>query len=312
MDNASKLEIHYFLRDHSHSLDALLRNKCEADFLAVAYEIISELDLPITLEAEALAEGGLKDLWKFVGENSNQLTVLLLLVTAIFTYQLIPDSELTELKKEETRLSIEKLKKELKESEHHEDTIEEAAIALSQVTKIVARKSEFYKKLAHTPKVTKIGYSILDEQNNPIKPEKEIDRSEFRKYILRSNKLPTEVIEDAEIEIVAPVLREGNAKWKGIFIEAPPISFEMNDKVFKSAVLSGQISFKNGDVISCILEIHKEISETGEIKITKYSVPTVLDKIEGNQRKETESGKRYRRDKINQSRQRSLNFDQNI
>jgi hypothetical protein len=73
------------------------------------------------------------------------------------------------------------------------------------------------------------------------------------------SKLPLDVIEDAQIEIVAPVLSAGDAKWKGIYNDLP-ISFEMNDQVFKQAVLGKQISFKNGDMIVCVLEIHREVS----------------------------------------------------
>ena len=62
MITAEKFEIHYYLKDGSHSMDAVVKNKCEAELLAVAYEIIDLLDLDVTINAEALREGGVKEL----------------------------------------------------------------------------------------------------------------------------------------------------------------------------------------------------------------------------------------------------------
>lgn len=309
MKQAAKFEIHYYLSDQSHALDAFVRNKCEADFLAIAYEIARELDLPLKIDAEAIKEGGLKDLWKFIGDNSDQIGVILLVLTTVFSYLGIPDSELTALQKEEHQLTIEKLKRELGKGEVDKETIEEGASALINSTKIMVRRSEFYKKLNQTTKINKIGFSSLDENNQPVEPEKKVQRSDFLKFILRDNTIPTEVDEEAEIELVAPVILRGNAKWKGIYQEGSPISFEMKDQDFKATVLNGSISFRTGDVIICVLEIHKKISETGDIKVSKYVVPTVLDKIQGGIRKETTSGKSYRYNKRLASRQQSFLFN---
>ncbi len=82
----------------------------------------------------------------------------------------------------------------------------------------------------------------------------------------------------------------------------------MNDKEFKIAVISKQISFKNGDTIRCILEIHRKLNEIGEVVITNYVVPTVLEKIDNGIITETESGKKYRREKNLKKKQISLDL----
>jgi hypothetical protein len=64
MSALKKFEIHYFLPDNMHSMDAVVKNKCEAEFLAIAYEVIRLLELDITLNTEALKEGGLRDIWE--------------------------------------------------------------------------------------------------------------------------------------------------------------------------------------------------------------------------------------------------------
>ena len=68
MTTATKFELHYFLSNDIHSIDAILRNKCEAELLAIVYEAISIMGLDVTIEAEALQEGGSKrimeDAWR--------------------------------------------------------------------------------------------------------------------------------------------------------------------------------------------------------------------------------------------------------
>lgn len=316
MMNAAKFEIHYFLQNDSHSMDAIVRNKCEAEFLAIAYEIIRTLELVFTLEAEAHEEGGLRDIWKFVGKNGTQISIFIAALALIVSLKPATDVTLTELQKEETRLSIEekklnieKLKRELSDGNTPtQETLKKASTAANQNHVIVVHKSNFYKKLNYYEKVTQVGFTALDNDNNPVSNEMIIPRSDFPKFILLSNKLPVEIIEDAQIEIVAPVLREGRAKWKGIYVDPPAISFEMNDTAFKEAVLAKQISFKNGDIIRCVLEIHREVNEVGEIIIIKYAVQAVLDKIENGIRTETESGKKYRREQEAKKAQTSMDF----
>ncbi|ENM3825773.1 hypothetical protein AB5A11_003551 [Vibrio cholerae] len=38
MNQADKLEIHYYFNDESHNIDAIVRNKCEAEILAILLE----------------------------------------------------------------------------------------------------------------------------------------------------------------------------------------------------------------------------------------------------------------------------------
>ncbi len=306
MKNAAKFEIHYHLQNKSHSIDALVRNKCEAEFLAIAYEIISQFELGITLEAEAWSEGGLRDRWKTLSFTDKIASVTLLVTVLATVMSRVPVSD--PLQDTKNCLEIEKLRQELSQDVISQTVIDSCAEYIQKSPKIRTRRSNFYKHLRHNEKVYKIGFSSLDEDSAPITDEKTVLRPDFPKFILLSNKLPVEIIEDAQIEIVAPVLREGNAKWKGIYIEPTPISFEMNDREFKQAVLAKQISFKNGDIILCVLEIHREVNEVGELATPKYAVQTVLDKIENGVRKETASSKKYRRELEAKKAQTSMDF----
>jgi len=297
-------------------MDALLRNRCESELLALAYELIKEFDLDISLNIEALQEGGIRQIWDLLGKNSPQLTFFTAIAALVVPFYMNhTDSELLALQKQDTLLSIEerqltirKLKIELDKGKLSSQSLTTASQLANSNRKIIYRKSNFYNHLLKTSDVTQVGFSELGENNQPLSNEIIIPREKFSRFILRSNKLPVEVIEDAQIEIVSPVLREGNAKWKGIYIGETPISFEMNDNTFKGDVLAKKVSFTNGNIIVCVLEIHRELDEAGEIKITKYSVTSVLKKADNGTLTETTSSKQYRYEKEQSSRQTSLKF----
>lgn len=291
-------------------MNAVARNFCEQDLLNIAYEVIEELGFDVQIETEAFTEGGLKECWKFLGDNSAQLLVLAAILTVVFTYLMIPDSEAVRLDKELKRLSIEKLKKELSEASVVGDqTVDEVSTVLAENNgKIIVKKSEYYKRLALDPKVESVGYSVLDDNKVPIGSEKLVQRGDFPRFILLSNKLPKVVLEDAFITIVSPVLKEGRAKWKGFFNDET-ISFEMYDHNFKDSVLSRKVSFTSGDSYICVLEVYKELNEVGDEKIINYRVTDVLKKVEDGVKIETESGKSYRKAKEMQSKQGVLGLD---
>lgn len=296
---AEKLELHYYLSGESHVMDALVRNKCEAEILAIIVEISSVLGLEVHIETGAYQEGGLKEIWQFIGRNNNQLMLLLSVLILILSRVPLSDPEQDELTKEATKLtieekklSIEKLKQELKAGEVKKETIDAASNAISGHLKVAARKSNFYKNLAGCEKVTGVGMLPLDKNNKPTADEKFIPRSDFRKFIIFTNDLPAEIIEDAKIEIISPVLKEGKYNWKGMY-QGSPISFSMTDADFKNSVLREEISFQHGSVIECVLTIHRKFDEVGDVVITGYSVATVIRKTDGVTSFETVQGKRY-------------------
>lgn len=308
MKEANKFEIHYYLENDSHSMDALIRNKCEAELLAIAYEIISQFDFGITIEAEAWEEGGLRNWWKTLPSSHKNNIITGVFCTILgATLARIPNED--HLEKTERCMNIENLKKSLSLEVISQEVTEECIKYIQYNQKVAVHKSNFYKKLNHYKKVHEVGFVALDKENKPINKEDIVVRNDFLKFVLLTNKLDTEIIEGAQIEIVAPVLKEGNAKWRGMYIEPNPISFEMRDKDFKEAVLKKQVGFKTGDSILCVLEIHRELNEVGEIKITNYVVQVVLEKIDNGERKETESGKKYRRETELKRAQLNLNLN---
>lgn len=314
MIQADRFQIHYYLANDSHAMDAFVRNKCEAELLALFQEVCATLGTSIGIESLPLEQGGLREFWKVYGDNATQinttLTLLAVLVSVASTaLSRIPVSdpekdgrektiqELTIEEKrltiEEKRLTLEKLREEMKAGQTTPETIEKAAIAAEFNLKIQSRRSNFYRHLTSYEKVTAVGFSAVDETKSEVVVERMVPRSDFRKYVLFDNNLPTETVEEATIEIVAPVLKEGNYKWKGIY-EGEAISFSMTDAEFKNAVLLEQVAFQHGSYINCVLHIHRKFNEIGDIEITGYSVITVLDKTDGGATHETLQGKKHR------------------
>ena len=294
MQAPAKLELHYFLRDKSHSMDAFVKNKCDTELLAIANELISELNLDISIETEALKIGSVKDFWQATKGKKEDIalffSVMTFLITIPSAINSFPDKELIELQKKESKLSIETMKRNAKEAKKNTEDLE---LLINNNYKIDARKSNFYKQLAKYPKVTQIGVSQLSKENRIIGEEKVIKRLQFKGFILQTNKLETIVDENARIEITGPILDAGKSKWKGLY-EGETITFNMKDQSFKQSVLSRKTSFSNGSYVICILEIEQEIDDIGEIKKPIYNVKTVLDEGDQYEKNETKSGKKYR------------------
>ena len=312
MDIANHLELHYYFTDKSHEIDSLIRNKCEAELLAIIYEVASSLGVDAKVITEASREGGFREVWKLIEGHSSAITVVLLVVQILVTTipQLV-DSEKEELEKELIKLQIEETQhnlKEIRENIKSQEQIEvnasEAATQLKKNLKIIKRKSNFYTNLSAYQKATKVGVSALDDKYQPTSDEIFVEKKDFRNFILRSNKLRAEEVE-TEIEIISPVLKEGKYKWKGIYNDEP-ITFDMLDASFKDSVIIDDIPFQHGTRILCALRINRELDEVGDIKIKGYSVTTVIEKIDGASIQETPQGKKYRHTKKQKENQAEL------
>lgn len=284
-------------------MDALLRNRCEAELLAIFQEVALALDIPCEIEAQALTEGGLREIWKWVGANATQLNVILpviailvALVSQIYESEREALSkELTELSIEEKKLQIEKLRKELREVDpKSENTVRENAIQLlKREPKIIVRRSNFYKHLQNRKNVEFIGFTSLNSNFQPSEPEKLVSHSDFWRFVLTSHLIKPITVEEAKIEIISPVLREGNYKWKGIYNEQI-IGFTMQDSDFQYLVLREEVTFQHGTFLECVLNIHRKLDEVGEVEITNYVVTTVIRKYDDRQAIDTPQGRVYK------------------
>jgi hypothetical protein len=310
MEEAEYFGLHYYLQHGSHSMDAVVRNKCEREILAVFFEVARQLNAPICLETYAHSEGGLKEIWKAIGKNNNQLTLIALVMSIFLSRVPVADPELVALEKEAKRLEIEKARLEienLKEDsperrEHTQQVAEAIASNLQSNGKMAVRRSNYYKLLLDYSKVESVGYNPRPTDPRPA-PEAVVPRQDFPRFILGSDKLPVETDDDALIEVFAPVLTDGNYHWRGYYL-GNPISFAMLDPQFKASIVAKKVHFQHGTRLRCVLNIHKKYDEIGEVTVTGYSVVTVLDQSEaGTDFVETPQGRTYRHAKALQETQ---------
>lgn len=81
-------------------------------------------------------------------------------------------------------------------------------------------------------------------------------------------------------------------------------SYHMNE--FKNIVLTGQVPFKNGSSIICLLLTSKKIDNQGNEKVTGYEVLEVYNYFENEAPIETPEGKRRRQKEKAEKSQMSL------
>lgn len=315
INRANKIELHYFFRDDSHAMNAFVRNDCEKELLTIFREIIASLYIHVDIESEALTEGGLREIWKFLGKNGVQITLILAIIGILLSRIPVENKELVNLQIENLKLDNELKRQELKKIKNEiisdedltEDVVERAIEILDNDYKIIWHKSNFYKKLNLYPKITKLTTQKLNEHNEPLEKEKSIERLQFRSFILRSDTFPPNIDEEAVIDIISPVLIKGNFSWKG-FYKGEIINFEMADTEFKNSVLNKEIEFVNGTTIKCVLHQNRKIDETGFVKIVQSKVLTVFEINTRNSLIATEQGKKYSQDKKLKNDQLSFNF----
>jgi len=289
-----KLELHYYLKNNSHALDAMTRNKCEHEYLSLVLEIARLLDIDIDIISLPSEEGGFREYWDVLGKNSGQITVVLALIAIIIS--LVPnrndlkverlENEIKNLKEQINNINNEKVKREM---------IVNLSVKINQTSKIANYKSNFYDTLQNDSKIEFIDTSVY-ANGQIIEKSHKIKRDEFPKFIINKNKLPVEIIENAKIEIISPVMRQGRYRWKGIY-KGETIDFYMLDKNFKSAVLNNKIDFNSSFFIECRLEIKKMIDDLGNIKIKSYYATLVLSYNYNDSHIETLQGKKYIQEK---------------
>lgn len=313
--NINRLQFHYWFADKSHTMDALVLNKCERELLELTKVVASICGVSIKMETEPTSRGGLKG-WLTILPKSEKktkpyrvATVTTLLAATIITPlgesignktsafidqvadALIADSE----NSEELQNEIAKLRAEIG-----------ARIQLiDQSNTTRKRRSNFYDLLRKYLKVKKFSVVLERASKKPVINEEIISREEFQRYILVTDQLQPEVLDNVAVEIISPVLGKGKFKWKGMY-EGAPISFSMKSDEFISLVQSGKVEFKNGTTINCRLEIEKKINSAGIERITSYNIVHVNSYQESGKAVETTEGKQQRQKQEVAKKQLSL------
>lgn len=283
-----KLEVHYYLNDCTHSMNAFVRNKAEKDLLEALRHIGYILNSELEIETVAYQEGGLKE-YIFIGFLGT-LHYLSPAINDITVHYMTKDAITTELDKkikEETLKNIQ-LDNKLKEQEIEND------INKKLENKVVQKYvSNFYKRINDYKKVHKVGFKDMEGDANEII----VERKYFKNFVLEDN-VTLEEDDDAMIEIISPVLKEGKYNWRGKY-KGEKVDFSMGDSRFKQEVIDGKHIFLNGSLILCHLQIKTTFDEFGDEKRKSYSVQKVYgtQELELGELKLRDSGKKKKKDK---------------
>jgi hypothetical protein len=304
MDLANCFETHYYLTNSGHQIDAIVRNKCEAELLEILITTAERLNVDVTILKDIPRNGGYREWWRIEATKSEKVLITVALLpflvqipNPINTYQSYNEkkqnAKLIEKKIEHFDLLNEGLKidNELKKKD-----LDKIVNELNRDSKIIKNKSNFYSHLEKCKYIDKVGFSEIDEEFKPISNEKVVHRKDFHKYIITPENLFPETDDNAIIEITAPNLSAGTVKWRGIYNDIQ-IKFDMKDKQYLTEVYGQKVSFSKGSKIRCVLQMEREKDEAGEVKIINYSVITVIEKIDGENSYETAQGKSYRKNK---------------
>lgn len=294
-----RLGIHYYFDDDSHSMNAFIRNQMEKNYLDIITEIARILGAEVKIESQAREEGGVKENIIIILLAGNLLSYFAPSINDIVTYYATGGYERDKLENRLKELQIERYEIENEvEKQKLQDLIKNKSKELYESQKIRRSFSNFYKKAKQYEKLTQIGYKGSKDDEIIIK------RDEFGYFVLDTSS-DVEFDDDASIEIISPVLKEGKFKWKGIY-KGEKIDFSMVDRDFKKSVIEKKHNFENGSTIISKLEIKNTFDELGEkAKNTSYRVEKVYGIIKNDIIIKTNAGRKKDK-KIAESNERSL------
>lgn len=63
------IELHYWFSDDSHTMNAVVYNKCEYEFLGIIKEIATKLEIDVEIETEPLQNGGIRSWLRFKSKD---------------------------------------------------------------------------------------------------------------------------------------------------------------------------------------------------------------------------------------------------
>lgn len=185
----NKLELHYFFseEDKTHTMDAVIRNKCEHELLQIVSTVSKELGFQLKIETEAYEEGGLVEFYNFIGSAEGQaimalsnfaITVIGIIVARIPLRKSKLDIKEQKLSIKEKKLNIEaqklnlkllKIELEKKNVELPNINIEKINFIINNNIKVIKHTSNFYKTLYNYQKSVNCQLQLLILLKNKLK-----------------------------------------------------------------------------------------------------------------------------------------------
>lgn len=310
--SSSLFRIHYYLNDGSHALDARIRNQAERAFLDTVQAVSDILGVRVTVKSHAYEKGGLTEIFAIditdvvcqgMVVGGALLAYFRPIILRILEHFFTTHTEKGKLELENLRKSNEKLILEIAKLKQgatgcgdateaaHEAGHINASGAVPETGRnfgVLKKRSNYYALIKKHEALDAVEFSVGDNGGVLVR------RAEFDAYIV-SDSVDVDVDDDAEIEIISPVLIEGKYKWKGIYC-GQTIQFSMGDTAFKSEVVVGEYSFSRGFLIQAQLEVKSFYDEDDELVRQQFSVRKVYSTKGGSEKsfKDRPSGHRKR------------------
>jgi hypothetical protein len=268
-----KLQLHYWFGDKSHTMDALVYNKCEREVLELTKAVAKVCEVAIKMETEPSGKGGLKSWLGLVPRYPKKTSATKMkLVTALVGTVIVAQDQ--KIANELMTAWMNKLTTANDDIGEEKEEVRKKLLLLEQNGVVKKRRSNLYDLLRKYVKVRSFSVAITDEVKKPITEEQLIERESFKTFVLSTNAMAPQILENASIEIISPVLVSGKQKWKGMY-KGTLISFVMKAEEFMTIVQSGKVEFKSGSTIVCTLQIEKKMTANGTEKIMNYNIMAV-------------------------------------
>ena len=324
--NSNTVELHYYFTDQEHRIDAFVQNRCEHELLTLMKELTKYFEFEFLIETELTQSGGIRKFFKIKPNNLSKkdkkqidVAVRTAICTALITSFLInplsipvtkivsnlmdrifEDKELAEIEKEKAKEELKSLK--LDNIKKQQEIESNAQLRIS--------RSNFYEILNEYEQLDSVEFLEEDEQKNRAIVYQRIPQIDFEKYIIQQDTLEDEIVENAMVAIVSPVLskKTKNIKWRGYY-NGELIPLIMKSEEFVTSVDEGLIEFKNGFIINCNLRIEREKKKDDDEK-RRYIITEVISYIINEKVFETMEGKRYKQTKKDEADTQYLPFDE--
>jgi len=281
---ANTIQLHYWIGNELHNMDAFVQNRCEYEFLGLINEVAAIFKTEIIVETEPLAKGGLKRVYKVISKaegkkavittaviTSLAISIIVTPITSTITKiidntidKIFEDNETKDLQDEKTRLEIEKLKQDIKIDSHR----------LIQNNNIQLKQFNFYQQLENYGKIEKVSFVTEDELQTKVSDEIFVEAEKYKEFKTikefnlgqaialpkayryeEAEEVVTE-IKDATIEIKSPDFSSASNKWKGVY-NGKSITFRITSSEFNNLVQQSAIPFRKGAKITGVLLVRK-------------------------------------------------------
>ncbi len=190
---ANKLELRYYFNDKSVYMDAMVRNRCEKEMLLLIRFVAETLDVKMMIYSEpSVKEGGYSELWGIAGRHPYAHSIVLTIVMHLMARPLVtPDGTSTAVPFNEHKFrdDIKRLRNQLQEKKKVVILPPDLVAQLDTQLRIRRSKSAFYDAVRSYPKVNRLVFREVDENNRNRSGSLEVRREQFAQYIVKASDL---------------------------------------------------------------------------------------------------------------------------